>query len=124
MMIEYTTREITAFAQHAKRKDILKSAGISRARFERLRDDPEFMQLVNEMRTEILSDVVRKLEQHLADAADELSLIIGDSETAPQIKLNGIQILFNSYSRLADRVDILRRLDALEKLQESHNEPF
>lgn len=124
MMIECTTREITAFAQHAKRKDILKAAGISRARFERLRDDPEFMQLVNEMRTEILSDVVRKLEQHLADAADELSLIIGDSETAPQIKLNGIQILFNSYSRLADRVDILRRLDALEKLQESHNEPF
>ena len=123
-MIECTTQEITAFAQHAKRKDILQAAGISRARFERLRADPEFMQLVNEMRTEILSDVVRKLEQHLSEAAEELAMIIGDHETASQVRLNAIQILFNSYSRLADRVDIMRRLDALEKLQESHNEPF
>lgn len=120
--MDYTARELKAFIQYASREKILKSSGMTRHRYETLKDDPSFMQQVNEYRTQIVGDVVRKLEGCLETATEELDAIIKDHDTGSQTRLNAIRVMYDSYSRLSEREDILKRLDALESAQISQNQ--
>ena len=122
-MGEYAPKEITAFVEYAGRKEIMQCAKITRHRYELLKNDPLFIEQVNQRRTEIIGNVVRKLESCLASATDELTAIIKDHEIASQTRLNAIRVMFESYARLSDREDILTRLDALEKAQIDQIQP-
>lgn len=123
-MRNYSTKEISAFVEYSKRQDILEHGSMSRSRFDKLRKDPVFMEMVSEMRTEIIADVIRKLESCLTVASEELQKIIIDHETGSQTRLNAIQILFNSYVRLSERYEVLTRLEAVERALIDQNKPF
>ena len=122
-MARYTAKEIIAFAKNASREKILQDSGMTRHRYETLKDNPEFMDEVNQYRTSLVGDVVRELESCLMTSAKELTEIIQDHETASQTRLNAIRTMFDAYAKLADREDILKRLDALEKAQNGHIQP-
>ena len=119
----YSNREINAFLNYAKRGDICREAGISRSRYDSLRKNENFMGMIREMRTEAISDCVRRLERLLGTCADELEGIILDRDTAAQTRLYAIRTALDTYCRLSETENIIERLDRLEA-QTSQNLPF
>lgn len=119
----YSNREVNAFLNYAKRGDICREAGISRSRYDALRKNENFMTLIREMRTEAISDCVRRLERLLGKCADELEGIIQDRDTASQTRLYAIRTALDAYARLSQEENIIERLDRLEA-QTNQNLPF
>ena len=121
-MKNYDERWICAFLTSVRREDIMKAAGIGKTRFYRLKNDPEFMRIVNERRGDIVREAVMRMESHLAEAVEVLWNIVTKEEVSDQVRLNGINMLlsqFNSYKML---VDIQERIENLEKIAGEQDE--
>ena len=121
-MKNYDERWICAFLTSVRREDIMKAAGIGKTRFYRLKNDPEFMRIVNERRGDIVREAVMRMESHLAEAVEVLWAVVTKEEVSDQVRLNGINMLlsqFNSYKML---VDIQERIENLEKIAGEQDE--
>lgn len=93
-----------------------KAIGISEATIYKYLKDEEFKQEYEEQRRAMLTDNCHVLQAHMRKAISELVEIIEDAETAPQVRLNAIDMLFRHAYKQTEIVDILDRLTALEKL--------
>lgn len=95
-----------------------KATGICEDTIYKYLRDPEFVKEYDEKRRELLKDSCYTLQTKMSSATDELIRIIEDPETKPQIKLNAIDMLYRHAYKQTEQLDILARLDALEKLNE------
>ncbi len=93
-----------------------KAIGISEATIYKYLKDEEFKQEYEEQRRAMLADNCHALQAHMSRAISELVEIIEDEETAPQVRLNAIDMLFRHAYKQTEIVDIMDRLTALEKL--------
>lgn len=114
--MRYDEKWLNAFVAHHKRDEILEAAGIGKFKYYKLRDDPEFMRLVARKRGDIVRSCVQKMESYLNDDVEILQGIITSEETKPQIRLNGIQILLTQFVNYKELVDILERIENLERM--------
>jgi hypothetical protein len=112
--MKYTDSAIDAFARFSKRADILTAARIGRTKFYLLRNDPDFMRLVNARRTEIVTQAVQEMEANLLANTQKLQRIIDEAPERAQVTLNALTLYFNTYRNLKNDSDILARIDALE----------
>lgn len=64
----------------------------------------------------MMADNCHMLQANINRAVTELVAIIEDDETAPQVRLNAIDMLLRHAYKQTEIVDILERLDVLEKL--------
>ena len=69
--------------------------------------------VIRERKDAILKGAVNKMQSYLVKDVEILQQIIEDPETAPQVKLNGIQILMNQLRDWTTTTDIIKRIDAL-----------
>lgn len=119
--VKYNDKTINAFARFAKREDILNAAQVGRTKYYALRNDPDFMRLVNARRTEIVTQAVQQMEANLLGNTQKLQKIIDEAPERAQVTLNALTLFFNTYRNLKNDADILARIDALEEAITGHS---
>lgn len=94
--------------------DLCKNCGITKQTYYNYINKPQIKSVINKLRVEILENTTRHLQGNLKLCSDELIKIIKDPNTAPQIKINAINSVFNNCSKLTEQVDILTKLNDIE----------
>lgn len=94
--------------------DICKNCGISKQTYYNYINKPQVKRVINQMRIEVLQNTTRKLQSNLQLCTDELIKIIKSDETAPQVKINAINSVFNYCTKMTEQVDILGTINEIE----------
>jgi predicted DNA-binding protein YlxM (UPF0122 family) len=97
-------------------QNICKKLDISRQTYYNYLKDDSVKEKIQEIRAEILKTTTNLLQNNLKVCSNELIKIIKNKETAPQIKINAINSVFNNYNKLAEIVDITERLNNIEQI--------
>lgn len=92
-----------------------KAIGVNESTIYRYMNEPDFIQLYETKRREMLDDSCKTLQANMSMAVDELIEIIKDKDNKAQIRLNAIDTLLRHTYKQTELVDILTRLDALEE---------
>lgn len=97
--------------------------GISESQiYARLRD-PVFKAKYDDARRQLLERAVGGLQGHLSAAVDKLREVMDSVEASPQTQLNAAESILRSSLKMSERIDILERVDAVEKaLRELENQ--
>ena len=117
-------RVISAFMTCYRMVDIMKVAGISKTTAYKVRNDPNFQKVLRERKGAILKAAVNKMQSYVEKDIDVLQTIIDDPETSPGTKVSAIQTMLNQYNNWVTTVDIVERIEALEKPSEGVSIPF
>ena len=116
-MKEYDERYIAAFLNYYRMVDIIREGGISKNTAYKLRNDPEFMRVLQKRKEAILKAAVNKMTATLTNDVSTLQRIIDDPDTSPQVKINAVQVKWNQLREWLTTTDIMKRLDRLENPQ-------
>ncbi len=111
----YTENIIEAFLEHDKISEIMRITGLSRNTLTRYRDDPQFQDILNQRRVQIIRRSVQKMQQSLSDCVNVLNRIINDETISPQIRVNAIQTMLSQCKTWTETADLAERIAALER---------
>ena len=111
----FTEDLIAAFLEYDKISDIMRATGLSRNTVTRYRDDPQFQDILNQRRVQIIRRSVQKMQQSLTDCVNVLNRIINDGDISPQIRVNAIQIMMSQCKSWTETADLAERVEALER---------
>lgn len=90
------------------------ACGVSETQiYARLRN-PEFKARYDEARRDLLARATAALQSRLTGAVEVMGEICGDTETAPQTRLNAADAIIRNTLKMTEQADILARLDELE----------
>ena len=95
--------------------NICKSLKITKATYYNYLNDDVVKQEIYNIRCNMLSNTTNYLQSCLSECSKELMKIIKDETTAPQIKINAINSIFNNCSKLTEQVDILTKINTIEQ---------
>lgn len=117
---DYTQDErvIGAFLSNYRNIDIMRDTGLSKNIVYKLKKDQKFQRVLKERKQAIIQTAVDKMQGYMVKDVDILQEIIESPETASQVKINAIQVLFNQLKEWTTTADIINRLDDLEKSSE------
>lgn len=79
--------------------------------------DPEFKKQYDAMRFDLLERNTAQIQMQLGSAIQTMADVMNDGENSPQVRLNAADALIRNNLKLTEQTDILRRLEALERLQ-------
>lgn len=116
--MNYSELVITAFATFTKTSDLMKATGLSRTTIVRYRKDSELMELAEERRLEVVKESVYKMQSELTKCVDTLVQIRDDTEVNPQIRVYACNCIMNHCRDWTLSVDVLQRVEALERIEE------
>jgi ACT domain-containing protein len=100
-------------------KKAAKAAKISRETAYKYLKDSEFKAELDKRRSECLNDTVRFLQGKLTVCSEQLVRIIENEDTADQVKINAINTLFSNFKSMSETVEIIARLEEIERLMEA-----
>ena len=110
----YDERVICAFLNNYRMTDIIRETGLSKNTVYKIRKDPRFQKILQERKDSIIKTAVAKMQNYLLDDIEVLQKIISDPNTAPQIKVNAIQVKLNQLNSWIQTGEIINRLERLE----------
>ena len=113
-MKEYPESLITAFLTSFKANEIMKVTGISKTKYYRLKNDPDFQKILTDRRSELIREAVLKMESYLSEDVEILQGIIRDQNTKNQVKVNAIQLLMSQLGQWKQITELIARIEALE----------
>lgn len=113
-MKEYPESLITAFLTSFKANEIMKVTGISKTKYYRLKNDPDFQKILTDRRSELIREAVLKMESYLSEDVEILQGIIRDQNTRDQVKVNAIQLLMSQLGQWKQITELIARIEALE----------
>ena len=73
-MKEYPESLITAFLTSFKANEIMKVTGISKTKYYRLKNDPDFQKILTDRRSELIREAVLKMESYLSEDVEILQI--------------------------------------------------
>ena len=111
-------RVIGAFLSNYRMVDIMRETGLSKTTCYKIRNDPEFQKVIRERKDAILKTAVNKMQGYLTKDVEILQQIIENPETPAQTKVNAIQTLMNQLRDWTTTVDLVKRLEALQRPSE------
>lgn len=117
-MKKYSEIVISAFATYTRTNDLMKATGLSRKTIDRYRKDSELLEVASVRRMDVIRESVYKMQSELTKCVDTLTKIRDDEEVSPQTRLYACNCLLNQCKEYTVSVDILNRLEALEKREE------
>ena len=117
-------RIIGAFLTNFRMVDVMRETGLSKNTCYKIRNDPDFQKVIRERKEAILKTAVNKMQGYMIRDVEILQEIIEDPETSAQVKINAIQTILNQLRDWTTSVDILKRLEALQKASEDVSETF
>ncbi len=89
--------------------------GISRSTIYKRLADAEFRAEYDSRRQTVLSEACNTLQATLTNAVNTVKEIAENENAAPQIRLNACGMLLQNCLRYVEQIDILARIEALEK---------
>lgn len=107
---------IDAYLTSKNIKEVCDKLKISRSNaYQQYLSDPVIKEEISRRRNEILNDTTLYLQDKLQECSKVLMDIVKNKDTAPQVKINAVNSIFNNYIKLAETTDILNRLEELEQ---------
>lgn len=85
-------------------------------------NDPEFKQRYEAARLEILKGTAAAVQHHTARASEVMYEILNNPEASDQVKLNAAEAIFRTSLKLTEQVDIIAKLEQLEKAQADYDD--
>ncbi len=76
-----------------------------------------FKQEYRQAKRSILESVTNGLQARLTAATETTIEIMQNKENSPQVRLNACGLIFNQCQKLTETIDILDRIESLEKIQ-------
>ena len=73
-------------------------------------------------RMELLENHTHTLQKQIGMAIYQMGTIVKDPEASPQVRLNAADCIIRNSLKLTEQVDILKRLDSLEKIVEEEDQ--
>lgn len=107
-------RVITAFLTHFRMVDVVKETGLSKKTCYRIRNDPDFQQVIRKRKEAILKTAVNRMQGYLTKDIMILQGIIEDPETSAQTKVNAIKVLMDQLRDWTTTTDIMKQLETLQ----------
>lgn len=95
--------------------NICKTLKITKQTYYNYINDDAVKQEIYSIRCNMLSNTTNYLQSYLDECSKELMSIIHNEKTAPQIKINAINSIFNNCNKLTGQVDILTKLNSIEQ---------
>ena len=111
----FTEDVISAVLEHDKISDVMRTTGLSRNTVTKYRDDPQLQDILNQRRVQIIRRSVQKMQQSLTDCVNVLNRIISNDKISPQIRVNAIQVMMSQCKSWTETVDLVERVEALER---------
>lgn len=81
-------------------------------------DDTEFCARLDAERAKVLRQCTTRLTASVSEAIDALLDVLKDPESTPQIRVNAANAILNHNAKYTDQLDILKRIEALERLSD------
>lgn len=107
---------LTALLSCGNIKDASMAAGVSHTTVYKRLSDKDFKAEYDRRRTMALNEACNTLQATLTKAVDTIREIMENTDTAPQIRLNASALLLQNCLKYTEQVNILSRLDELEKI--------
>lgn len=107
---------LTALLSCGNIKDASIAAGVSHTTVYKRLSDKDFKAEYDRRRTTALNEACNTLQATLTKAVDTIREIMENTDTAPQIRLNASALLLQNCLKYTEQVNILSRLDELEKI--------
>lgn len=107
---------LTALLSCGNIKDASIAAGVSHTTVYKRLSDKDFKAEYDRRRTMALNKACNTLQATLTKAVDTIREIMENTDTAPQIRLNASALLLQNCLKYTEQVNILSRLDELEKI--------
>lgn len=107
---------LTALLSCGNIRDASIAAGVSHTTIYNRLSDKEFKAEYDRRRTTALNEACNTLQATLTKAVDTIREIAENSDNAPQIRLNASALLLQNCLKYTEQVNILARLDELEKI--------
>lgn len=115
MKKQYSEKVINAFLEHDKITDIMTATGLSRGTIDKYRKDEDFQKVLFERKERFVAAAVARMQSTLFEAAEALKDIINNKDIPAQVRVNAISVLFQQCKNWTTELDILKRIEALEK---------
>lgn len=113
---------IDAYLSEQDINKVCKKLNITRPTYYKYLNDDAVKQEISKIRLANIEKTARYLQDNLSLCSQELVNIIKSKDTAPQIKINAINSIFNNCSKLTEQVDIINELDKInQRLQEQED---
>lgn len=124
-MQDLTDKQLAFIDAYLSEQDInkvCKKLNITRPTYYKYLNDDAVKQEISRIRLATIENTARYLQDNLSLCSQELVNIIKSKDTAPQIKINAINSIFNNCSKLTEQVDIINELDRInQRLQEQED---
>lgn len=79
---------------------------------------PEFIEALSKQRKQSLQETTTYFQGKMMFCAETLFNIVESENTPPAVKIQAAQTIFNNVDKAINQLDILERLDALERLKQ------
>ena len=93
------------------------ACGVSETQIYARLKNPEFKQKYDKLRIDLLERNTAQIQMQVGSAIQTMADVMNDGENSPQVRLNAADALIRNNLKLTEQTDILRRLEALERLQ-------
>ncbi len=124
-MQDLTDKQLAFIDAYLSEQDInkvCKKLNITRPTYYKYLNDDAVKQEISRIRLATIENTARYLQDNLSLCSQELVSIIKSKDTAPQIKINAINSIFNNCNKLTEQVDIINELDRInQRLQEQED---
>lgn len=117
-------RVIGAFLNNFRMVDVMKETGLSKKTCYKIKNDPNFQQVIRERKEAILKTAVNKMQSYMLSDAEALQAIIEDPETPRQVRINAINTKWTHMKEWTTTVDIQKELEALRNTSGNGSTPF
>ena len=111
---------LTCYLTSANAAKAAKEAGIAVSTAYKYLSDHEFNAAISRCRAAELRKSTAYLQSKLQMCSEKLINIIESESVNASIKVQAIQTVYSNIERAVDRIDILDRLDALERRQNEY----
>lgn len=113
---------IDAYLSESDINKVCKKLNITRPTYYKYLNDDAIKQEISRIRLATIENTTRYLQDSLTLCSQELVKIVKSEDTAPQIKINAINSIFNNCSKLTEQVDIIQEIDKInQRLQEQED---
>lgn len=99
-----------------------KSAGVAESTIRNRLNDPDFREMYDKAKGEILTEACDALSARLTLAVDSLCDVLEDNKSPVTAKITAADGILRHGLRYIEAANILRRLDALEAIQEENGQ--
>jgi len=114
---------IAALITQQSVREASKACGLSETQIYERMKNPDFNKLYQQARRDFLSGCIVNLQGQMLGSVSTMSAIMTNEANSPQVRLNAADTILRYALKLTDKVDILERVENLEKiLEDSKND--